>query len=316
MDKGKSLEMTNQIELHYYFTDNSHSLDAFTRNKCEAEFLYIVKEILTILDVDIKIETIASQEGGLKERWEFISKNHAPITAMSAVIAAVTGIVALVLNQLPASETKLDLLNIEKVKLEIKKLKNEEDNKNINVPSIVSYFNSDYKVIKHRSTFFETLMANDKITKIETSQMYNNSFVKTVKTIEKKEFYDYIVAEGKLPLEIIENAQIEIISPVLKQGNYKWKGIYKGNLIEFSMKCQTFKQSVFDKEILFQNGFSIICVLEIKNVIDELGELKVKNYTVSTVTSIIEDNVKIETEQGKKYFAKKKSDLSRPSLFD
>lgn len=321
MNEQTKATIANQIELHYYFSDNSHSLDAFIRNKCETEFLHVIKEILHILDLDIKIETIAFEKGGLKEKWEFINNNSGGILAVTAIA---TLIVTLVLNQYPSSNPELDNLrkkdlelNIEKHKLEIKKLKDEEKIDDTKIHEIVSYFNSDYKVIKHRSTFFETLMLVDKITKIETNRMYKNKLIETINIVEKNDFKNYVVSENKLPLEINENALIEIISPVLKQeGNYKWKGIYKGEPIEFYMKCKSFKQSIFNKEILFQNGFSILCVLEIKNAINELGEIRVKQYAVSTVLTVYQDNDKLETEQGKKYFAKKKEDASRPTLFD
>lgn len=100
----------NQIELHYYFTDNTHSLDAFIRNKCESEFLYIVKEILLTFEIDLDIETIVPQEGGLKEIWKFIGKNHKEITAISAGMTAIV----LILNTQPQSMQDPELINLQK----------------------------------------------------------------------------------------------------------------------------------------------------------------------------------------------------------
>ena len=82
------------------------------------------------------------------------------------------------------------------------------------------------------------------------------------------------------------------------------------------MKDKAFKKSVDSGEVIFKIGFTIICVLDIKNALNELGELKVKSYSVSTVISTFEDDEKVETEQGKRYFAQKKRDLAQLSLFD
>lgn len=149
--------------------------------------------------------------------------------------------------------------------------------------------------------------------------MYNDKVIEVVNTIDKNEFSKFITLENDLPLEIIDNAEIEIISPILKKGNYKWKGIYKEESIDFYMKDKDFKQSIFNGETTFSSGFNIKCILEIKNVIDELGEIKVKRYSVSTVISKIKSNnnkmIEEQTIQGKQYILKQK-ELKQPNLFN
>ena len=44
----------NTIELHYWFNDNSHTMNAIVFNKCEYEFLGIAKEISQKLRVCLK----------------------------------------------------------------------------------------------------------------------------------------------------------------------------------------------------------------------------------------------------------------------
>ncbi len=56
----------NTIELHYWFNDNSHTMNAIVFNKCEYEFLGIAKEISQKLKVDVEIETEPLGEGGLR----------------------------------------------------------------------------------------------------------------------------------------------------------------------------------------------------------------------------------------------------------
>lgn len=309
-------ELVNQLELHYFFSDDSHSLDAFTRNKCESEFLLIVKEVLKAFDLEIQIETIAVQEGGLKEWWKFLGDNGVQISLILTVIG-------LIIALKPSSDSELDdlkkqelNLSIEKHKLEIRQLQNEQETSEIDADEIAQSFNSNLKIVKYRSNFYENMMKVEKITHFETSYLHDNKIVKSGKKVDKKEFHYYVVADSHLPVEIIENAQLEIISPVLKQqGNYKWRGIYKGETIDFYMTDKEFKQSVFNREILFQNGFSIVCVLEIYRSLNELGDLHIKKYTVPMVISTFEEGIQSDTQQGKKYLAQKKKDAS-PTLFD
>jgi len=59
------LKIANKIELHYFFRDSSHRMNAFTRNYCEKEILLIFKEVSQILNIEIELEAEALKEGGL-----------------------------------------------------------------------------------------------------------------------------------------------------------------------------------------------------------------------------------------------------------
>ena len=61
----------NTIELHYWFNDESHTMNAIVLNKCEYEFLGIAKEIAQTLKVDLEIETEPLGEGGLRSWFKF-----------------------------------------------------------------------------------------------------------------------------------------------------------------------------------------------------------------------------------------------------
>ena len=55
---------------------------------------------------------------------------------------------------------------------------------------------------------------------------------------------------------------------MLNNGTYKWKGLYKDELISFSMGDRKFKKEVVDKKYKFANGNSIICTLQIRTKYD------------------------------------------------
>jgi len=56
-NKKISLFDANTIELHYWMNDGTHSMDAFIQNECEREFLGILKEISSVFEVEVEIES-------------------------------------------------------------------------------------------------------------------------------------------------------------------------------------------------------------------------------------------------------------------
>ena len=119
----------------------------------------------------------------------------------------------------------------------------------------------------------------------------------------------------ELPKEYDDNAVIELISPVLKKGRYKWRGIYKGEPIDFHMKDREFKSSIFNQQISFKNGVSLQCILEISKKMNEIGDIYVSNYSVATVVSYNDSGKNIQTIQGKEYLREKSERENQMDLF-
>lgn len=82
----------NRIELHYFFDDDSHLIDAFVRHKCETEVLAIANDLITTLGYDIGIFAEIPAEGGFKDVWKFISKNSAPLSFVISVVISSTAL--------------------------------------------------------------------------------------------------------------------------------------------------------------------------------------------------------------------------------
>ena len=109
-----------------------------------------------------------------------------------------------------------------------------------------------------------------------------------------------------LPTVKDNKATIEIISPVLKDSKYRWKGIYNkgGETIDFYMQDEDFKKQMFEDKISFTSGMCIDCVLEIARRLSELGEVVNVSYTVTTVIRTRFDKMEIVTPQGKRHLRK------------
>lgn len=67
MEENNLEYIKQNFQIHYYFDDNSHSMNAFVRNAMEKDFLNFINEIGNILDIKIKLESQAREEGGLRK---------------------------------------------------------------------------------------------------------------------------------------------------------------------------------------------------------------------------------------------------------
>ena len=124
-----------------------------------------------------------------------------------------------------------------------------------------------------------------------------------------------LVADTLKP-ETYEAAVIEIVSPVLKVGNYKWKGIYHatGKIINFSMTDDGFKNEVINQNMQFKNGTRIECSMESTRKMSEFGEVVVTGYTVHQVIKKLDDQIITEMPQPHTV-KKKKVEMQQLDLF-
>lgn len=313
--------IANKLELHYYFddSDDSHTMNAFVRNRCEYELLQIYSELQNELEIDVRVETEAFEEGGLIELWTFLSDNAIQITLLLTALSQV-------LSRIPLRKSKLEKkdleLGIEEKRLNIKALKRElkeKDIQQITVQNLNLIIDTNPKILKHLSNYYKQLYNYPKVKKISTTKLAENrTKIEESKFVQRTDFDKFVIESDELEAEIDENATIEIISPVLKKGKYKWKGIYDkiGEKVDFYMKDKAFKQSVIAEGIEFKNGTFIDCILEKSRKINEIGEIYTSAYSVLTVLKKHYENVVIETPQGKQYRKEKEAEKQQYKLFD
>lgn len=329
----------NRLELHYFFSDDSHSMDALVRNKCEQELLAIIREVATLTGVELRIETEAFAEGGLRERLKLITRNQYILTTVLAIVTSlVTTVPGNVLTHiLTMDPEKAELekqklrheveqgsLDIEKTKLELErsqlenrqlKLDMKKHKRDLNeayrvspavqVEKVVTRINANsFKIARHRSNFYRALLAYPKVNHISFTRLASdNQEAGPAVVVTDQEFKHYILSTDELSPIRDEEAIVEIISPVLKPGSYKWKGIYlkTGQPIDFYMKDQNFKDNVVRSRIPFRNGSRIACVLDISRRLTETGDAENTSYAVATVTATFEGEDMVETPQGRDY---------------
>lgn len=330
------METAQRLEVHYHLKDGAHSMNAFVRNKSEAEALAAFQYMADQLGFAVLIESVAYTEGGLREIWKFVPKKDR--VALASLIVSLLGVMVNIWNAPPKPDKELEraqkellLLTIQEKKLTNEKLEGEirrsaphaaqavaaehpkaaplTEASPATSPEKVS-LQMDLRVRTRRSNFYKALLPYDRVIGVGfgvipegASEPDNEAFV------PRARFSDFILHTDKLPSEIVPDAIIEIVAPVIRAGDIQWKGVWRDEMIGFSMGDKAYKEMVLRREVSFQHGNAIECVLEIEKKLDVTGEPKVTGYTVSTVLAKIEGEVTTETAQGRaKRFHDKHSD--------
>lgn len=327
------MEIAKSFEVHYYLANDSHSIDAFVRNKCEAELLAIFYELCTTLGIDVPLEALAHQEGGLRDYWKLLGENSTQITIAALIFSTLLSVVNTIFTRIPVSDPEKDArekqiqeltieekrLAIEERKLALEKLKKEAQK---SIPSketiegAAKAIEQNLKIQTRRSNFYRVLSNHEKVTGIGFSAIgQDGKSIEQEKFVPRAHFKKFVLITNELPVETIDGALIEIVAPVLKEGNYKWRGIYKGESISFSMTDAEFKTSVLREEVSFQHGSGINCVLHIFRKLDELGEVVITGYSVVTVIEKTDGTGTDETPQGKRHRTYKRFIENQAGLF-
>ncbi|MGV8940311.1 MAG: hypothetical protein ACOH1P_02085 [Lysobacter sp.] len=309
------------FELHYYLQHASHSMDAVLRNKCEREVLAVFFEVARELQSPLLIETCAYSEGGLKELWKAIGKNNNQLTLVLAVVV-------LLFSRFPVDDPELIQLQkdsirleIEKTQLEIEQLKvgalNAEESNARTAETIAQNLQSIGKIAVRRSNYYKILLDYQKVDSVGYLSRSSTRDSMPEIIVPRSDFSRFVLWTDKLPVEVDESALIEVFAPVLTDGNYHWRGYYLGAPMSFMMLDPHFKASIIAKEIHFQNGTKIRCVLNIHRKYDELGEISITGYSVITVLDHSEGGTEfIETSQGRTFRQTKSLRESQQDLFN
>lgn len=317
----KITEDNNKIELHYIFNDEdqSHSLDAFTRNSCEKEFLNFVKTIASELGISLTITTEPKMEGSLIDVYNFlVSQNGLSIAVWATFILETIKYVFPIKSKADNEATRIE--NAKSLLELINKAKEMEES-GIPIPYDIQKrlekLYSSRKMQKQKSNFFKKLMNENKVKEIQVSTPTAME-EKVLFSIPRTDFESYYLDTDNLDSIIDNKAEIEIISPVLKNGNYSWRGIYlKENFShEYTMKDKDFKKKVIEESLSFQNGTRLECELEICRKLDDNGNEYNSRYKINKVFNQCIGDAVTEMPSGKKRRQKEEVKKNQPSLFD
>ncbi|AVR45431.1 hypothetical protein C7S20_09195 [Christiangramia fulva] len=293
------IEKSNRLQFHYCFKDNSHTIDSIIRNECEKEILHIYKEIANTLGLQLTLETFPTEEGGFKETWKFLGKNSVQITLIVSVAA-------IIISRFPVENKELTQLQIENLKLDNEIKRKELEKLNLDfiqddseldqqkVKDSIEFLNKNYKISWRKSNLYKKLNNYQKVESIEVQRFEEEKPIGNSRKILKREFSKFILSSDDLPELKLENVVIDVISPALKRGKFRWKGFYNDEIINFLMDDVEFKNQVLRGEIHFSNRFSIEVEMTQGRKINQDGNIIITNSIVNKVLASIDQGERIE----------------------
>ncbi|KMQ52328.1 hypothetical protein CHISP_0595 [Chitinispirillum alkaliphilum] len=293
-EEKMSLLDANTLELHYSFDNDSYTMDAFVQNRCEYEFLGVLKEVASVLGSRISIETESATDSGVRRWFKIDGKNKSDIASVTrtCIAALATGIFITSITKDLSTNTEKILKKIF-TNSEFKKLASQNPDFDTLKAEILNKNRelSHSSVIKRKkSNFYSALKKYPRVQRVSFALVDDDKqyIVANQSALSRDQFKRHVLVRDDLdPTET--DTIITIISPVLKDGNLKWVGIYDGKRISFNMKSEQFRKMVLNGDIHFKNGTAIDCILEIKKKIDNEGVEKIVSYNVIRVNGICED---------------------------
>lgn len=291
--------LSQKFQVHYYFDDESHSMNAFVRNRAEKDLLEAVKRISELIDAPVQIETEAYQEGGL---IEVILIGWLGKEVLKYFSPAINDILK---HHFTNSKTD-DVIKEET----LKSLKLDNAFKEFDFETQLVRALDDKLVRKHVSNYYSRIIGYEKVEKVGFKNLSTNT---DEIVIPRSKFKEFILIDDKTVTED-DDAEIEIISPVLKEGTFNWRGTYKEQRIDFSMGDSKFKNEVINGQHQFANGFIMNCLLQVTTTFDEFGDEKRRSYSVRKVYAMKESGSINYTLRPLGY--KKKEGKDQRPLFD
>lgn len=313
------LKFANKLELRYAFNNKSNYIDAMVKLRCEKELLTLIRSLAEALDVRLTIYNEPyDKEGGFRVKLGVAGESSRSISIVLNLAMKLLTYPSLgrgkqpIIDRMPADE--------EETQREMALLRKEL---RLKVPGagptarLIELLSASPRYLKLKSNFFEALKGYPKVTKITLRELNENDRGRSGALEVKREQFDAFILRGDdLPPVKDQRATIEIISPVLKDSKYRWKGIYNkgGETIDFYMQDEEFKRQMFDDKISFASGICIDCVLEVARRLSELGEVINVSYTVTTVIRTRFGKLEIVTPQGKRHLRKLEAEKKQLTL--
>jgi hypothetical protein len=292
---------SSEFKVHYHLDGGLHRMDAIIRNRAEGELLSLLREVGVVLGLPIDVETQAYGEGGLVEYLNLIFQNKEQIATVMAILGPLLG-APFYIDKIKQSkqQTALNELNLQKIKLEIKEKQDaatarqpeslqpiESKNRVLELESlptsdeIAQALLTRKKVARRRSNYYEALLADSKIEAVGFAPSHSKNFEEL--RVSRGNFSSYVIAKSDLEPLMYERISVEIVSPVLRPGAIKWKGIFDKKVVSFEVLDQTFRREVTSQKVRFQNGTILVCDFEVHQREDDIGNVEVAGYSVTKV---------------------------------
>lgn len=299
-----SVSESGEFKVHYHLNGGEHQMDAVVRNRAEGELLALLKEVGVVLGLPVHLETKAYGEGGLVEYLNLVFQNKDQIGTVMAILSPLLG-APFYIEKIKQSkqQTALNELNLQKIKLEIKEkeaaaavLESEQvkgiENKNTAIEleppptpdEIAQALLTRKKVARRRSNYYETLLDESKIEAVGFAPSHAKNVMEL--RVPREKFSAYIIAKSDLEPQVYDRISLEIVSPVLRSGAIKWRGVFEKKIVSFELLDPAFRSAVASQKVQFQNGTTLICDFEVYQREDDAGDVEIAGYAVTKVHEV------------------------------
>ncbi len=319
--------LDNELTIHYHIRDGLHIMDAKIHNISEANILSIIEIVSETLGLNIHIDILARNEGGIKDIILFRPKTAKDKLLFTSIYAPIfVSFIIFLISYFLTKNPELEELQIQAYKAQIDALAIQEqqviekDEKDKQVLDLLKKIDEKLpelnkgevvrKIRRKQSTIYKQLNEDKNVTAFSIEKISNEEIIE-VGRVNKCEFSNFVIETPEQIVELDEDATIEIVSPVLNNSNIKWKGIYNEEIIDFYMKDKEFKQQILNNNLQFGSNNILSAILEIKKKINERGEEEPSSYSVTAVLGTELKDGYIETAKGKRY----REDPRQLSLF-
>lgn len=311
------IKFANKLEMRFFFNDKSNYMDAMITHRCEKEVLSLIRLLGDMLDVKMTVYNEPCVDEVYKEVWAVAGGSSRSISIVLNIFMQVLTRPLLSVGGQPLINRSV--VDEEKMLRELAFFRRELKLKKASVMprELIELLNTMPRFCKIKSNFYEALRGYPKVTKIAVRELGENNRSRSgVLDVKCEQFNYYILRSDELPTIKDNKAIIEIISPVLKNSRYRWKGIYNkgGETIDFYMDDEDFKKDMFDEKISFKSGMCIDCVLNVERRLNEMGETVNVSYAVETVIRTRFDKMEIITAQGKRHLRKLEAEKKQLTL--
>lgn len=247
------------VNLHYFLANQDlHFVNAKLHNSAERVLLTSIQEIGELIGCSIETSVGVKDEGGLQDYYEIICNIVQNNEWIKDLIYLVVG--SFIGRFFRPKDTKMDVIS-KRIDI-VSKIKKG----NFTKTEIDTLISGDKKLNILKSLYYKSVSEDQNIIEIEAScKERNNSYYLAKSSIDRSDFDSHIIKQNEYSdSTTIEGATIYIVSPILVKGTKaKWKGVYLGEPIDFTINDQDFLNQVYNKEIKFGNGTCIKCSLTI-----------------------------------------------------
>lgn len=289
---GAKLFEAKTLEIHYYLDKGSHAIDAEAFYACQQELVGLIDYVAKQLNVEVSVKTIALNEGGIKAWLKAEGKKEILIPVIVTLVANILSsgpteaISTLVRHEVEEWIKSPKIKELEQLPMEKEGLILQSEIDSIKAsPRKFDRQDIDTAVRRKRSNYYQHTEAIDNLKAVEFIQKEEPTSSEYVRKgeVPRAQFHSYLLNSTDLDPTEVDDAYIEIVSPVLKKGKTKWKGIYNHESISFSIQDADFLDGVYTRKVSFSNGSAIRCLLQEKRKINDKGEEVISGYEVLEV---------------------------------